>query len=296
MTIRRLAAIMAADVVSYSAIMESDEEGTLTRLKGIQREIIQGKVLAHGGRIVKTMGDGFLAEFASPLEALKSAVAIQGEVAAREQDVSVHPMSLRMAINLGDILVDDDGDIFGDDVNIAARLQMLAEPGCIVVSGKVFEEVAGKLDCGFEDRGQQRVKNISRPIHVYAVRPGEGLRTTRIGSSHLKQEISFCRAPDGVRLAWAKVGHGPPLVKPGNWVGHLEDDWESPVWHHVLERLARRYTLIRHDSRGNGLSDWEVGELSVEAWVSDLESVVDAAGVARFVLLGISQGCAVSIA
>ena len=296
MTIRRLAAIMAADVASYSAIMESDEEGTLARLKCIQREVIQGKVLAHSGRIVKTMGDGFLAEFASPLEALKSALAIQGEVAAREQDISPHPISLRIAINLGDILVDDDGDIFGDDVNISARLQTLAEPGRIVVSGKVFEEVAGKLDCGFEDRGQQRMKNISRPVHVYAARPGQELRTTRVGGSQLRQEISFCRAPDGVRLAWAKVGHGPPLVKPGNWVGHLEDDWESPVWHHVLERLARRYTLIRHDSRGNGLSDWEVGDLSLEAWVSDLESVVDAAGVARFALLGISQGCAVSIA
>ena len=112
----------------------------------------------------------------------------------------------------------------------------------------------------------------------------------------MKQEISFCRAPDGVRLAWARVGHGPPLVKAANWLNHLEYDWQSPVWHHVLEGLARHYTLIRYDARGNGLSDWEVGELSLEAWVSDLETVVDAAGVARFPLLGISQGCAVSIA
>ena len=297
MTIRRLAAILTADVVGYSAIMESDEEGTLARLKRIAAEIIQTKVLAHGGRVVKTMGDGFLAEFASPVEFSKCALAIQAEVADREKGVADNPISLRIAINLGDVLVEDDGDIFGEDVNISARLQALCEPGRVVISRKVFEEVAGKVDCGFEDRGSQRVKNISRPVHVYCVRPtGQEFRAKRVGISQMKQEISFCRASDGVRLAWARVGQGPPLVKSANWLNHLEYDWENPVWHHVLERLARHYTLIRYDARGNGLSDWEVGELSLEAWVSDLESVVDAAGVARFPLLGISQGCAVSIA
>ena len=297
MTTRRLAAILAADVVGFSSIMESDEEGTLARLKCVEREVIQSKVTGHSGRVVKTMGDGFLAEFASPVEALRCALSIQADLAVREEVVPRDPIKLRIAINLGDILVEEDGDIFGDDVNLAARLQALADPGGVVVSGKVFEEIAGKLDCDFEDRGKQRVKNISRPIQVYAVRQsGTELRASRVGASQLKQEISFCRAPDGVRLAWARVGHGPPLVKAANWLNHLEYDWQSPVWHHVLEGLARHYTLIRYDARGNGLSDWEVGELSLEAWVSDLETVVDAAGVARFPLLGISQGCAVSIA
>src|SRR5436309_9252709 len=112
----------------------------------------------------------------------------------------------------------------------------------------------------------------------------------------LVQEIAYCRARDGVRLAYAKAGQGPPLVKAPNWLSHLEYDWQSPVWRHILRGLAADRTLIRYDARGSGLSDWEVGELSLDAWVSDLETVVATVGLKRFPLLGISQGCAVAIA
>lgn len=111
----------------------------------------------------------------------------------------------------------------------------------------------------------------------------------------LTQHISFCRARDGVQLAWARVGSGPPLVKSANWMNHLEYDWEDPVFHGFFERLAADRTLFRYDARGNGMSDWEVEEVSLETWVDDLETVVEAAGLDRFPLLGISQGCAVSI-
>ena len=110
------------------------------------------------------------------------------------------------------------------------------------------------------------------------------------------QEIAYCRARDGVRLAYAKAGQGPPLVKAPNWLSHLEYDWQSPVWRHILRGLAADRTLIRYDARGSGLSDWEVGELSLDAWVSDLETVVATIGIKPFPLLGISQGCAISIA
>jgi pimeloyl-ACP methyl ester carboxylesterase len=109
------------------------------------------------------------------------------------------------------------------------------------------------------------------------------------------QDIRYCHSRDGVRLAYAIAGGGPELVKAGNWLHHLEYDWESPVWRHVLRGLAQSHTLVRYDARGNGLSDWDVTELSLDAWVSDLEAVVDAAGVKHFPLLGISQGCAVSV-
>lgn len=115
-------------------------------------------------------------------------------------------------------------------------------------------------------------------------------------SARLEQRIQFCTAPDGVRLAYAASGTGPPLVKPANWMTHVEYDWESPVWRHWLRELSREHTLIRYDERGNGLSDRIVEDLSFEAWVSDLETVVDASGLERFPLLGISQGCAVAIA
>ena len=112
----------------------------------------------------------------------------------------------------------------------------------------------------------------------------------------LRRESHFCTASDGVRIAYAAVGKGPPLVKAANWLNHLEYDWQSPIWSHLLRAIAARYRLIRYDERGNGLSDWDVGDISFEAFVRDLESVVDANGLKRFPLLGISQGCAVSIA
>ena len=115
-------------------------------------------------------------------------------------------------------------------------------------------------------------------------------------TSLLRQEVHFCTASDGVRIAYAEVGHGPPLIKAGNWLNHLEYDWESPIWSPFLHTLATEHRLIRYDARGNGLSDWEVEDLSLEAFVRDLESVVDATGLDRFPLLGMSQGCAVSIA
>ncbi len=115
-------------------------------------------------------------------------------------------------------------------------------------------------------------------------------------SSSLRQDIHFCTAPDGTRIAYAEVGRGLPLVKAANWLSHLEYEWQSPVWKHLLHALAANHRLIRYDARGNGLSDWEVDDISLEAFVRDLESVVEATGLQRFDLLGMSQGCAVSIA
>ena len=112
----------------------------------------------------------------------------------------------------------------------------------------------------------------------------------------MEQQIRFCTASDGVRIAYATVGEGPPLVKAANWLNHLEFDWHSPVWHHWLKGLSRDHLLVRYDERGCGLSDWPVEDFSFNAWVSDLETVVDALALQRFALLGISQGGPVAIA
>ena len=112
----------------------------------------------------------------------------------------------------------------------------------------------------------------------------------------MQQEIRFCTTPDGVRIAYATAGQGPPLVKTANWLNHLEFDFESPIWRHVIRALSTDHKLVRYDERGNGLSDWNVDELSVDRFVDDLETVVDALGLDRFPLFGISQGCPVSIA
>ena len=123
-----------------------------------------------------------------------------------------------------------------------------------------------------------------------------GLSTPAEALSGMRQKVQFCTASDGVRIAYALAGQGLPLVKAANWLNHLEYDWQSPIWRHLLHALAAEYQLIRYDERGNGLSDWDVEDISFEAFVRDLESVVDATGLKRFALLGISQGCAVSIA
>ena len=290
---RRLAAILAADVVGFSSPMGKDEEGTLARIKSLRREVVEPQIAEHRGRIFKTTGDGLLVEFASPVEAVRCAVAVKEVLAYQEPSQALQP---RIGINLGDLIIEEDGDVYGDGVNVAARLEQLAEPGGIVISGKVYEEVRDKVPYSFEDRGDQLVKNIARAVRLYGVRPGQAVGSELRTGAELRQFISFCRAPDGVQLAWAKVGSGPPLVKAANWMNHLQYDWESPVFRPFLERLATDYTVIRYDARGNGMSDWEVEELSLDAWVKDLETVVEAAGLDRFPLLGISQGCAFSIA
>lgn len=162
---RRLAAVFAADVVGFSVLMGQDEEGTLAAIKSLRREVIEPKVGAHHGRVVKTTGDGILVEFSSPIEAVRCAVEVQQALAARTSQA----LQLRIGINLGDIILDEDGDIYGDGVNVAARLEQIAEPGAIWVSGKVYEEVRDKLSYTFADRGEQTVKNIARPVRVYSL-------------------------------------------------------------------------------------------------------------------------------
>jgi adenylate cyclase len=166
---RRLAAILAADVVGYSRLMGEDESGTLARLKAHRRELIDPTIAACGGRMVKLMGDGALVEFGSVVDAVQCAVEIQRAMTLRNAEVpEARWIAFRIGINLGDVIVEGD-DIYGDGVNVAARLEGLAPPGGICVSGKVHAEVLGKLDLGFEDLGEQEVKNIVRPVRVYRI-------------------------------------------------------------------------------------------------------------------------------
>jgi adenylate cyclase len=169
--VRRLTAILAADVAGYSRLMGQDEEGTHERLKAHLRDLIEPKIAEHRGRIVKNTGDGFLAEFASVIDAVRCAVEVQREMAERNAGTPAEKrIEFRVGINLGDVIAERD-DIFGDGVNVAARLEALAEPGGICVSRVVRDQVRDKLDFAFEDLGEQSVKNIARPVRVYALRP-----------------------------------------------------------------------------------------------------------------------------
>ena len=166
---RRLAAILAADVVGYSSLMGQDEEGTLARIKTLRRDIIEPKAGEHHGRIFKTTGDGFLVEFFSPVEAVRFAAEVQEALASHAIGMSAPPLQLRIGINLGDTIIEEDGDVYGDGVNIAARLEQSAPPGGISISAKVYEEVRDKLPYAFADRGELSAKNIARPVRVYHV-------------------------------------------------------------------------------------------------------------------------------
>src|ERR1700730_17573889 len=167
---RRLAAILAADVAGYSRLMGADEEGTHERLKVHLRDLVEPTIAEHRGRTVKNTGDGFLANFSSVVDAVRGAVDIQRRMAERNASIAAtERIEFRVGINLGDVIVEV-GDIFGDGVNVAARLEALAEPGGICVSRVVRDQVRDKLDFAFEDMGEQSVKNIARPVRVYRVR------------------------------------------------------------------------------------------------------------------------------
>jgi class 3 adenylate cyclase/pimeloyl-ACP methyl ester carboxylesterase len=288
-----LAAILAADVVGYSRLVRDDEEGTVAALRRLRAELFDPKLAEHDGRLVKLMGDGMLAEFPSVVDAVTYAARVQEAMAERERDVPPdQQLRFRVGVNLGDVIIDGD-DIQGDGVNVAARLEAMAEPGGVCVSDVVYQSIKGKTELAFDDLGEQNLKNIDTPIRVWRW-TAEAMAVA--SDPALDQEVKFCRAPDGVTIAYAVVGDGPPLVKSPNWMNHLEYDWQSPVWGHLLRALAGDNTLVRFDQRANGLSDWDVPEITFDSMVDDLAAVVDAAGLERFPLIGISQGCSFSIA
>jgi len=291
---RKLVTILSADVVGYSLLMADDEAATVETLKEYRAAV--GRVIdQHSGRIVNAPGDNILAEFPSVVEGVQAAVEIQRNIEGRNAELpNNRRMRFRLGINLGDVIEEDDGTIYGDGVNIAARMEALADEGGICISNTVYESVEGKLDLGFDFMGEQLVKNIAKPVRVYRCRLAPIDTAPSPGAQDMHQDIRFCAAADGVQIAYAVAGQGPPLVKTGNWMTHLEYDWSSPIWGHLLRELASHHQLIRYDTRGNGLSDWDIEDISLEAFIADLETVVNAQGLDRFALFGVSQGCAVS--
>ena len=222
---RRLAAIFAADVVGYSRLMGEDEEGTLQRLNALRHDLVEPNIAGRKGRIVKLMGDGLLAEFSSVVEAIQCAVDIQSEIAERETDVAEeNRVTLRIGINLGDVIVEG-SDIFGEGVNVAARLEGLADPGGVCISAAAFRAVEGKIDLAFEDLGPQAVKNIAKPVHVY-----------RLAGTPGKEDFAD-HAQDGTSLS----GKPSIAVLPfTNMSGDPEQDYFSDgITEDIITELSR---------------------------------------------------------
>ena len=207
---RRLAAILAGDIARYSYLMGIDEEGTLRQLKAHRKKLIDPKIIEHHGRIVKTTGDGMLVEFVSVVDAVRYAVDIQRGMAERNADVAPdRRIEFRIGINVGDI-ISDENDIYGDGVNVAARLEALAEPGGILVSRNVHDQVRDKLSFGFEDLGEQLVKNIARPIGVHRVSLAESAPPAMVKSAAAaKTEFSSVDRPSIAVLPFANMSGDP---------------------------------------------------------------------------------------
>src|ERR1700731_4560545 len=170
-TPRRLAAIVAGDISGYSRLMQLDEEGTHNRVKRIERDLIEPTITEHHGRLVKTPGDGFIAIFDSPVEAVRCSIVIQQNLVGRNASLPRdYWVEYRIGGNLGDVIIETD-DIYGDGVNIASRLESIADPGQVYISGGIYEQIKHKLVCGFESLGDRKVKNITDPVRVYRVLP-----------------------------------------------------------------------------------------------------------------------------
>ncbi len=204
---RRLAAILAADVAGYSRLMGVDEEGTLERLKSLRRDLLDPKIAEHRGRLVKTTGDGILVEFASVVDAVRCAIAVQQAMPERNTDVGADSrIELRIGINLGDVIVEGD-DLYGDGVNIAARIEALADAGGVFVSNTVHDQVRDRLPFAFEDLGEQQVKNIARPVRVYRVRDPLTHPAAEAPGSRLSRS-----AGEGAERRRREAGEGSPRL------------------------------------------------------------------------------------
>jgi len=300
---QRLAAILAADAVGYSRLMAADERGTVAALDAA-RALFRNQIEANQGRVIDMAGDSVLAVFETATGAVAAALAIQHGLDGRLNDIpEERRMRFRIGVHLGDLIEKADGSVYGDGVNVAARLQGLAEPGTIVVSDLVQGTVRGKLEAVFVEQGAHRVKNIERPITAFRVHTPErapsgsdASLTAKYPAPELTQQIRFCTSGDGTRIAYATMGKGPAFVWGPHFLTHLEFDLTSPVWKPWLVELSRRNMFVRYDARGCGFSDRQVTDLSLEAGLADLRAVVDAARLDRFALFGVSQGAAAAVA
>lgn len=234
---RRLTTVLCADVHGYSRLMEADEAATLATLRRY-RAAMAGLVERHDGRIVNTWGDAVIAEFASVVEAVQCAIEVQQEIAHQDPDLAdEHRMRFRIGINLGDVMVDG-SDIYGDGVNIASRLQELAEPGGVVISGSVYEQVHNKLSLGFVSLGQQPMKNVASVVSYRVTMGGEDARrpSSPVGESPTPQA-------DAVAASQSAAASGRDRHEPSTWV-HLAADWFASLPRPVAMAIAVSGFLI----------------------------------------------------
>jgi class 3 adenylate cyclase/pimeloyl-ACP methyl ester carboxylesterase len=289
---RKLAAILSADVKGYSRLMGEKEIETIRTIT-TYRKIMANFIGQHKGRVVDSPGDNLLAEFVSVVEAVQCAVEIQKELKLKNAELPENSrMEFRIGINLGDVI--EEGErIYGDGVNVTARVQSLADGGGVCISGTAYDQVENKLGLGYEYLGEQTVKNIAKPVRVYRIMMEAG---TFAPTEMIEQQIKFCTTVDCVRIAYSMVGQGPFLVIPPGWVSHLQLQWEHPSARDYLEKGTRNHTFLFYDKHGCGLSERNRTEFTLESEVRPLEAVIDHLKLKRFALFGFSCAGSTAIA
>jgi len=326
---RQVLAIMFTDVVGYTAITERDEAAAV-RVREQHRDLIHTLVRQFDGEVVDVTGDESLSVFPSALRAVDCALALQGALR------SYPDLRLRIGIHLGDVLRRD-GEVLGEGVNVASRVRPLAEPGGIVVSEPVYQMIRTRAHVTADAMGSKSFKNVGEPLAVYALSAANGevkpvAHTGRqrvlaasvavflalfaiavfrraallawvalnapLLSTPIEQELGFATTSDGVRIAYATTGEGPPIVWVLGWATHIEGGLGSPLYDSsgLLAMSSESNTFVRYDGRGFGMSDRDVKDFSLDARLRDLEAVVDALGLERFSIYGVSAGGPTAIA
>jgi hypothetical protein len=286
-------------MVGFSRLIESNEIEILQRQKQHLIKVIEPSINKYKGNIIKTTGDGFIATFESSVNAVECSIQIQSEINNMERIYNKNDrIWYRFGINVGDVVIDN-GDVFGNTVNIASRLESIADPGGISITHDIFQNIKSLNITNVEYIGNQHLKNISQKIEVYKIIVSDNkddVSSIPESFTEIDQEIRYCSSKDNTIIAYAKVGNGPAILKAPNFMSSLEHDWRSPIWTHMYRFLAEKNTLVRFDQRGNGSSDLDPLDITFESFVEDVDAVVNDAKINKFPILGVSQGCAVSIA
>lgn len=285
---QKISAILSLDAVDYTKRMSEDADGTLSELESVFRRIVRPAAEHNSGRIFKLLGDGVLIEFTTASSAILAANTILAEMRGES-------FSLRAGVHVGDVTIKGT-DLFGEAVNVASRLQSSAKPGGGLVSKTAVEVAGTTLGVALQPESALHLKGISNPVDAYSIDLEGDDRQRRNRRLAASQDIRFAKSADGTKLAWTSTGAGLKILATPNWVRHLEHDWTLNSIAGWLPLLSERYQLIRFDGRNNGLSERGVQDVSLERLVEDVEAVLDAAGLERLPLFGISFGATIAAA
>ena len=292
---KQLLVVMIADIYGYSRLTQLDEVTIVDRQLKYANDCIYPIIQEFNGTLIKNTGDGFVAVFNVSHYAIHCALKIQNDISLLEEATPEElKIKYRIGLNIGDVLSDGE-DVFGNVVNISARIESICVPGGVCISGALHEVLDNYDEISFKDIGLHKVKNIKNPLRVYQWDSEANTDFPEKREDNFHQNIQFCVSEGDVQIAYSSIGKGFPILKAPNWLNHIEYEVRSPLWSPFLKSFSEKYELIRFDQRGNGLSDWEVEEISEDSMITDMRAVVDSTNINNFAIFGMSQGCAFAI-